>query len=114
MKDKLKIITKTGVSNANIGREYGILEITMRGWMFEEAKSYSLVNKLNQGLGKRKTRLGQHQHVDDCHHAWFVLKISECISVSGTALKLRDKKSHVSLKLKHFKVPNGWLWRWQK
>lgn len=119
VKEKLDIINKvkSGVSKANIRREYGIPEGTVRGWMAEETKLNSFVDKLDQetGLTRKKARLGKNQNVDDCLYVWFVQKRSEGVPISGTALKLQAEKFHTSLNLEgNFKASDGWLWRWQK
>ncbi|KAK9722252.1 CENP-B N-terminal DNA-binding domain [Popillia japonica] len=51
VKEKLEIIkkVKSGVTKACIRREFGIPEGTVRGWMAEETKLNSFIDKLDEG-----------------------------------------------------------------
>ncbi|KAK9721599.1 CENP-B N-terminal DNA-binding domain [Popillia japonica] len=116
VKEKLEIIkkVKSGVTKACIRREFGIPEGTVRGWMAEETKLNSFIDKLDEGtsLNRKKTRLGKNEQVDNCLYMWFVQKRSEGVPISGPALKLQAEKFHKDLNLDgDFKASDGWLWR---
>lgn len=119
IKEKLDIIekVKSGISKAKIKRDFGIPEGTIRGWVAEEKKLRSFVDKVDEtsGLQRKKTRLGSNTSVDDCLYTWFVQKRSEGVPISGPAIKWQAEKFHKDLKLEgDFSASDGWLWRWQK
>jgi hypothetical protein len=81
--EKLKIIerVKNGESKACLFRERGIPEGTIRCWMKEE-KLRSFVDSIVEDvrLQRKKTRLCEHNEVDECLYKWFLYKsvMKEC------------------------------------
>lgn len=119
MKEKLEIINKVknGISKASISKDFGIPEGTIRGWIAEESKLNSFVNKLDEDatLNRKKIRLGKHEGVDKFLYQWFIKKRKQGICLTGPDLKARAEKFHKNLNLGGiFKASDGWLWRWRK
>jgi transposase-like protein len=119
IKEKLSVIerVKSGVSKAQIKRELGIPEGTIRGWITEEGRLRSFLDKLDNilGLERKKSRLGKNETVDDCLYTWFIQKRSLDFPLSGPILKTQAETFFKDLKLEgEFCATDGWLWRWQK
>jgi hypothetical protein len=79
---------KSGVSKAQIKRELGIPEGTIRGWITEERRLRSFLDKLDNtpGMERKKLRLGKNETVDDRLYIWFVQKRSLDFPLSGPIL----------------------------
>ncbi|XP_066903338.1 jerky protein homolog-like [Halyomorpha halys] len=119
VEEKLAIINrvKNGASKAQLKRELGIPESTIRGWVDEEEKLISFINNVdnNSALRRKRTRMGKLSDLEKCLFTWFVQKRSEGEHISGPILKEQAEKFHQDLGIKEkFAASDGWLWRWQK
>ncbi|XP_069687968.1 tigger transposable element derived 5-like [Periplaneta americana] len=119
VKEKLAVIAriKNGESKSSIKKQCGIPEGTLRGWLDDEAKLLSFVNRVEDevGLCRKRTRLGKHTTLDECLYIWYLQKRNEGALLSTSALKQQAEKLQVELHgNKEFKASDGWLWRWQK
>jgi hypothetical protein len=103
IKEKLPVIekVKSGVLKEQIKRELGIPEGTIRGWIAEEGRLRSFLDKLDKtpGLERKKSRLCKNDTVDDCLYTRFVQKRSLGFPLSGPILKMQAEKFFQDLKL---------------
>uniref|UniRef100_UPI00358E3FF6 tigger transposable element derived 5-like n=1 Tax=Myxine glutinosa TaxID=7769 RepID=UPI00358E3FF6 len=119
VKDKLHALDAIKTkSQAQVARDLGIPESTLRGWKSQEERLRALLCKVEEGEGLKAKRLQTAKDVslDDSLYEWFVKAHSEGLSISGPILKAQAEKfdKQINGETSQFKARNGWLDRFKR
>jgi hypothetical protein len=101
---------ENGESKASLFHERGIPEGKTRGWIKEENKLRSFVYSVEDDVRLRsmKTRLCDHNEVDECLYKWFLQKRSERVPINGVILETQAVQLNKILSQdESFKVSDG-------
>ena len=105
-------------THAQIGRETGINEAIIRGFLRDEANLRKFIDEtdINEGPTRKRAKTSQKPEVDMALYIWFVNSRAEGFPISGPILQaqLANSNPTASTHATPFAASNGWLNRWQR
>ena len=123
IEEKLHIIKRirNGETQATISKDTGIAGSTLRGWLKDEEniKSFIVTVNSNEGMKRKRVKLGRDQELDQELFNWFCKSRELDIPISGTILLHQAKKINKDLHKEErgedadYSLTRGWLQRWQ-
>ena len=122
VQEKLDVIDamKTGVkTQAQISRDTGVHEPTLRGWLKNEEKLQRFVLTCDEqaGMKRKKLRTAQDPTLDKALYTWFVQNVQDGAPVSGPLLQAKAEKIHETLhgsSSTPFLASKGWLHKFKR
>ncbi len=101
VKEKLEVVAKirNGQTQAQVSRETGIAEGTIRGWLKDETKLRDFVHEVDEseGLQRKRARTAKDAPLDKAMFTWFVQEQNAGVPLGGPILRAQALKFNNTL-----------------